>query len=121
MKQVESHNEQTKSEVTVTKNIVYVQEDNIAKTEARKKGQDYLIDHLTEQKKKLNEQIIIIDAQLLAQKDETKAARDILKEAYVEMENIIASKKNLLDRWQKSLLEMQRRDKALQVAREALK
>jgi len=120
LKQIETYNEQMKSEIAVTRRTTYRAEENIGLQEKAKKKQDLLIDHLTEQKKKLNEQIVIIEAQYLAQTDETKAAKDILKEAFGEMENIIASKKNLLDRWQKSLLEMQRRDKALQVAREAL-
>jgi len=37
------------------------------------------------------------------------------------MEKIIASKKSLLERWQKSLFNMQRRDNALQAIKEALK
>jgi len=119
--QIEEYNNQMKSEIAVTRRTTYRAEENIGNQEKLKKKQDFLIDHLTEQKKKLNEQIIILEAQYLAQKDETKAARDILREAFTEMENIVVSKKNLLDRWQKSLLEMQRRDKALQVAREALK
>jgi len=119
--QIEEYNTQMKSEIAVTRRTTYRAEENIGNQEKLKKKQDFLIDHLTEQKKKFNEQIIILEAQYLAQKDETKAARDILREAFSEMDNIIASKKNLLDRWQKSLLEMQRRDKALQVAREALK
>jgi len=121
LKQIEDYNSQMKSEIAVTRRTTYRAEENISHQEKVKKKQDLLIDHLTEQKKKLNEELVIVEAQLLAQKDETKAAQDILKEAFVEMESIIESKRNLLDRWQKSLLEMQRRDKALQVAREALK
>ena len=37
----------------------------------------------------------------------------MLKEAHVEMNKIINSKKNLLERWQKSLVTMQRMDNAL--------
>ena len=121
LKEIETYNSQMKSEIAVTRRTTYRAEENIGLQEKNKKEQDFLIDTLTEQKKKLNEQIIILNAQLLAQKEESKAARDILQEAHVEMENITVSKRNLLDRWQKSLLEMQRRDKALQVAREALK
>lgn len=121
LKEIETYNQQMKSEIAVTRRTTYRAEENIGLQEKNKKEQDFLIDNLTEQKKKINEQIIILEAQLLAQKDESKAARDILKEAQIEMENITVSKRNLLDRWQKSLLEMQRRDKALQVAREALK
>ena len=109
------------SEIEVTRRTTYRAEENISLLEKNKKKQDYLIDSMNEEIKRLNEQKVIIEAQLIAQKEETKNAQQILKEAYIEMENIIASKKNLLERWQKCLLEMQRRDKALQVIRDALK
>jgi len=44
-----------------------------------------------------------------------------LKEAHLEMSKIVASKKNLLERWQKSLMTMQKMDNALQAIKEALK
>ena len=37
------------------------------------------------------------------------------------MEKVIASKKSLLDRWQKSLIMMQKRDATVQTLRERLK
>jgi hypothetical protein len=36
------------------------------------------------------------------------------------MEKVVASKKSLLERWQKSILQMQKRDSAVQTARERL-
>jgi hypothetical protein len=42
------------------------------------------------------------------------AAQQTLKEAGIEMDKIQASKKTLLEDWQKALQGMQRRDKALQ-------
>jgi chromosome segregation ATPase len=120
LKELDEYIEKMKSEISVTRRTTYRAEENIANQEKSKKHQDFLIDHLNEQLKKFKEQKVILEAQLIAQKDETKSARDILREAQVEMENIQASKKNVLERWQKALLEMQRRDKALQVAREAL-
>jgi hypothetical protein len=44
-----------------------------------------------------------------------------LKEAAIEIEKIIMSKKTLLEDWQKSLFGMQQRDKALQAIRELIK
>jgi hypothetical protein len=44
-----------------------------------------------------------------------------MKEAHLEMQKIISSKKNLLERWQKSLVTMQRMDNALQAIKDALK
>ena len=120
LKQIEDYNTDVKSQIQVTRRTTYRAEENIMNLEKQKKKQDFLIDHMNEEIKKLNEQKIIIEAQLISQREETRAAQQILKEAYVEMENIVASKKNLLERWQKCLLEMQRRDHALQVIRDAL-
>lgn len=44
-----------------------------------------------------------------------------MKDAQQEMEKIIASKKNLLERWHKSIVRMQRMDNALQAIKEAYK
>ena len=37
------------------------------------------------------------------------------------MDKVTASKKNLLERWQKSIMFMQKKDSALQIARDTLK
>jgi chromosome segregation ATPase len=63
----------------------------------------------------------LYQAQLISQKEETAAARNTLKEAAIEIEKIIMSKKTLLDDWQKSLFGMQQRDKALQAIKELIK
>ena len=44
----------------------------------------------------------------------------MLSEAQSEMEKVVASKKSLLERWQKSIMMMQKRDSAVQTARERL-
>lgn len=76
---------------------------------------------MNEQIKKLNEQKALYTAQLTAQQEETLAAQQTLKEAAIEMDKIQASKKTLLEDWQKALQGMQRRDKALQAIKEAIK
>lgn len=68
---------------------------------------------MNEEIKRQTEQKTILTAQLISQKEETEQAKQILKEAHLEMQKIIASKKNLLERWQKSLMTMQRMDNAL--------
>jgi coiled-coil domain-containing protein 40 len=80
-----------------------------------------LIDSMNEEIKRLNEQKTLYQAQLISQKEETAAARNTLKEAAIEIEKIIMSKKTLLDDWQKSLFGMQQRDKALQAIKELIK
>jgi len=43
-----------------------------------------------------------------------------LKEAALEIERIIMSKKTLMNDWQKSIFEMERRDKALQAIKDLI-
>ncbi len=76
---------------------------------------------MNEEIKRLNEQKTLYQAQQISQKEETAAARNTLKEASIEIEKIIMSKKTLLEDWQKSLFGMQQRDKALQAIKELIK
>lgn len=110
-----------KSEIAVTRRTTYRAEEAVTKLEKDKKDQDKLIDHMNEQIKKLNEQKALYTAQLTAQQEETLAAQQTLKEAAIEMDKIQASKKTLLEDWQKALQGMQRRDKALQAISDAIK
>ncbi len=121
LKQIAGYNVQMKSEIDVTRRTTYRAEENVVNLEKMKKKQDFLIDMMNEEIKRLTEQKTILTAQLISQKEETEQAKQILKEAHLEMQKIIASKKNLLERWQKALFNMHRRDNALQAIKEALK
>jgi len=48
--------------------------------------QDLLVDRLVEQVDRLREEIAMYEAQLSAQSDETKAAKEALTEAYMEID-----------------------------------
>ncbi|KAL4455762.1 hypothetical protein ABPG74_003172 [Tetrahymena malaccensis] len=119
--QINEFNQQMKGQIINTKTNTYRAEENVVNLEAQKKKQDLLIDTMNEEIKRQTEQKTILTAQLISQKEETEQAKQILKEAHLEMQKIIASKKNLLERWQKSLMTMQRMDNALQAIKEALK
>lgn len=121
LKQIANYNVQMKSEIDVTRQTTYRAEENVMNLEKMKKKQDFLIDMMNEEIKRLTEQKTILTAQLISQKEETEQAKQILKDAHLEMQKIIASKKNLLERWQKALFNMHRRDNALQAIKEALK
>ena len=109
-----------KSEIAVTRRTTYRAEENVTNLEKAKKGQDLLIDNMNEEIKRLNEQKTLYQAQLISQKEETAAARNTLKEAALEIERIIMSKKTLMNDWQKSIFEMERRDKALQAIKDLI-
>ena len=66
---------------------------------------------MNEEIKRLNEQKTLYQAQLISQKEETAAARNTLKEAAIEIERIVMSKKTLLEDWKKSIFGMVERDK----------
>mmetsp|Transcript_3849 Transcript_3849/g.4213 ORF Transcript_3849/g.4213 Transcript_3849/m.4213 type:complete len:890 (+) Transcript_3849:56-2725(+) len=120
LKQVQQYNQQMRDEIQVTRGTTYRAEENVSQIEKDKRKQDLLIDSINEQIKSLNERKALYQAQITSQREETEAATQTLKEAAEEMEKIQQSKKTLLDDWQKSLLGMQRRDKALQAIREEL-
>ena len=110
-----------KSEIAVTRRTTYRVEENVVNLEKSKKKQDLLIDNMNEEIKRLNEQKTLYQAQLISQKEETAAAKNTLKEAAIEIERIVLSKKMLLEDWQKSIFGMQQRDNALQQIKELIK
>lgn len=118
LKYVETYNTQMESEIKVTSTTGHVVEKKIRENEQKKLKQDYFIDYLEDQIKTLTEKQILYQAQLKSQKEETAEARHNLSEAHVEIENILERKRNLLKDWDKSLISMKTRDKALQVVRE---
>ena len=75
---------------------------------------------MNEESKRLEEQKNVLTAQIISQKEETQEARKMLREAEAEMEKVVASKKGLLERWQKSISMMQKRDSAVQTVTERL-
>ncbi len=118
LKYVESYNNQVASEIKVTKTTTQVVEKKIQSNEGDKKEQDFLIDYIDEQVKILTEKKLLYEAQLKSQQNETADARLNLRDAQREIENILERKRNLMKDWDKSLISMKTRDKALQVVRD---
>ena len=119
LRQVEQYNEEMKSEIAVTRRATYKAEENVAGMEKGKQRQDVYIDALNEQTKGLHEQLALYEAQLVSQRQETKAAFETLTDAAKEMEAINFEKKQLMQQWKSSLIGMQRRDEALQATHDA--
>ena len=118
LKYIENYNTQVESEIKVTSTTGHVVEKKIKEAEREKNKQDFFIDYLSQQIKNLTEKKLLYEAQLKSQKEETKEARENLSEAQSEIENILERKRNLLKDWDKSLISMKTRDKALQVVRD---
>merc|ERR1719198_1447812 len=74
LRQVEEYNEQMKAEIQVTRRATYKAEDHIKTVEKAKVKQDHLIDQMNEDVKRMTEQKALLEAQLVAQKQETEAA-----------------------------------------------
>lgn len=118
---MKDHNQELKNELKLTQRTTHRTEENIMDLEKEKKEQDFLIDQMNEEIKRLSEQIKILDAQTIAQKRQTEEANIILNEATIEMDKILKSKKNLLDHYKKALFEIQDKDKNLQKLKDTLK
>ena len=76
---------------------------------------------VSHQADKLKEEIAMYDAQLSAQGEETKEAKDALMEAHMEIDAINMEKKQLFQQWNSSLIGMRRRDEAHSAMNEALR
>eukprot|EP00927_Polykrikos_kofoidii_P077527 TRINITY_DN74464_c0_g1_i1.p1 TRINITY_DN74464_c0_g1~~TRINITY_DN74464_c0_g1_i1.p1 ORF type:complete len:891 (-),score=278.40 TRINITY_DN74464_c0_g1_i1:224-2896(-) len=120
LRQVEEYCEEMKAEIHVSRRAAYKAEDHIKSIEGAKSKQDLLIDRMNEDIKRMTEQKALLDAQLIAQKQETEAALATLRDASKEMEAIEFEKKQLMQQWRSSLVGIQRRDEALQNVQQAL-
>ncbi|KND03997.1 uncharacterized protein SPPG_01445 [Spizellomyces punctatus DAOM BR117] len=114
IKQVDLYNEELRSKILVAKRTTMKAEEDLIKQEQDKKRQDYFVDHLTDQLRKLQERRALYETQLLAQQKETKAAMETLQDAATEMEAIQFEKRQLLHQWKSSLIGLQKREEVLQ-------
>lgn len=121
LKYVEQYNQEVESQIQVTNRNAQVVEKKIVENESDKKKQDFLIDYLEEQIKNLHEKKLLFEAQLTSQAAETKEAKENLVEAQEEIRNIIEKKKIVLKDWNKAVISMKTKDKALQIVRDKIK
>ena len=121
LKYVEQYNNEVNSQIEVTNRNAQVVEKKIISNETEKKKQDFLIDSLEEQIKNLHERKLLFEAQLKSQEAQTKEARENLSEAQEEIRNILEKKKAILDNWNKAVISMKAKDKAMQAVLEDIK
>ncbi|XP_040438119.1 coiled-coil domain-containing protein 40 isoform X1 [Falco naumanni] len=88
--------------------------------EVEKKKQDLLLDHLTRKACELQEQIVLFEAQFVAQAEDTKVIRQVVNEAHMEAQAINMEKKRLMNQWNSSLAGMKQRDEAYVATQELL-
>ncbi|RXM36442.1 Coiled-coil domain-containing protein 40 [Acipenser ruthenus] len=117
----ENVNEDVRSDISLMKHATQKAETEKAQVEDQKMKQDLFVDRLTKEVDKLREMIAIYEVQTVAQAEETKAAKEALSEAHMEIEAIAIEKKQLFQQWNSSLIGMRRRDEAYTAMQEALR
>jgi len=113
IRQFELYREELQARISLTKRVTLKTEEDIGKTETDKRRQDFYIDQLNEQLRRLREQFALYEYQLKNQQKESQAAHSTLQDATTEMEAITFEKKQLLNQWKSSLIALQRRDDTL--------
>jgi len=106
--------EEEKGKVAVERRATYKAESEVIAAEKRKADQDETIDDLSERVKRLGEQLAVLEAQVAAQRRDAAAAEETLREASGESEEIEAEKRQLMSQWRSLLVELGRRDRALE-------
>lgn len=120
LRQIDLYSEDLRGQISIAKRTTLKAEEDIRKQEIEKKRQDYFIDNLTEQLRKLQERRAIYDVQIEAQRKETSAANATLQEAYTEMEALHFEKRQLLHQWKTSLFGLQKRSDVMQKVEESI-
>ncbi|MBN3310411.1 CCD40 protein, partial [Amia calva] len=101
-----------RSDLTLLQNTTRKARSEKTQAEEHKHKQDLLVERLTVRAERLAEQISVYQVQAAAQAQETRAARDTLSEAQMEIEALAMERKQLLQQWDSSLIGMRRRDEA---------
>uniref|UniRef100_A0A8C2FQT9 Coiled-coil domain containing 40 n=1 Tax=Cyprinus carpio TaxID=7962 RepID=A0A8C2FQT9_CYPCA len=89
--------------------------------EENKHQQDLYVERLIKHVEKLSEQISLYEVQIIAQTEQTKAAKEALSEAQLELDSVVIERRQLLQQWNSSLLMMRRRDETYTAMQEELR
>ncbi|OHS98980.1 hypothetical protein TRFO_34624 [Tritrichomonas foetus] len=111
---LEQKNQEIINQKQVAQRETYKSEQSATETEVAKQEQDLYIDRLTNQIQDVTSQLGIIETQILAQRGETKTARDALLQATLEMEKINFERNHLIQDWNSALLSVKQRSITLQ-------
>ncbi|XP_037666480.1 coiled-coil domain-containing protein 40 [Choloepus didactylus] len=109
-----------RDDICVMKQVVKKAEAERVRAVVEKQQQDLHVDQLTVRAQQLQEHIALLQAQCLAQAEDTRCLRKAVSEACMEIEAIGMEKKRVLQQWAGSLLGMRHRDEAYRTTQEAL-
>ncbi|NXP49452.1 CCD40 protein, partial [Heliornis fulica] len=117
---VQNMNQDMRHNILLMKQSTKKAEAEKLQAEVEKKKQDLLVDRLTRKAYELQEQIALLEAQCVAQAEDTKVTRQAVNEAYMEVQAINMEKKQLMNYWNSSLAGMKQRDEAYITTQELL-
>ncbi|XP_057311737.1 coiled-coil domain-containing protein 40-like [Hydractinia symbiolongicarpus] len=117
---VESAKDDVRSDISILKRAAEKAGTEVIKAQREKQKQDLLVNKLVSAVDHLRGDIAMYDAQIQAQREETKAATRTLTDATTELEAIDLEKKQLLQQWNNSLIGMKRRDESYGAMQEAV-
>ncbi|KFO35682.1 Coiled-coil domain-containing protein 40 [Fukomys damarensis] len=110
-----------RDDICVMKQVVKKAEVERTRAEVEKKKQDLYVDQLTTRAHQLEENISLLEAQYIAQAEDTRLLRKVVSEASTEIDAINLEKKCILQQWATSLVGMKHRDEAHRAILEALR
>ncbi|XP_010887627.2 coiled-coil domain-containing protein 40 [Esox lucius] len=114
-------NADLRSDITAIRNASRKADSEKSQAENQKHKQDLYVERLTKHMERLKEQIALYEVQTAAQSAETRAAREALCEAEINMDSLLRERKQLMQEWNSSLLGMRRRDEAYTAMQESLR
>ncbi|ETO15916.1 hypothetical protein RFI_21448, partial [Reticulomyxa filosa] len=117
---IQQYGQDMKREISVQRRLAYATEELMQEMEGEKQKQDLLIDHLNKQIYDVQTQDEIYNGQLIAQQEETITAKEILHAALCEMDRIKEEKREYLGRWKACMVEIGKRDEAIQQAKKVV-
>lgn len=120
LKEIESYNEELKSDIKVKRRVTYKVEENIVEGEHLKNRQDVLINSLYEEEKRIREQLSVIEERKQSQAEQASAARGMLLKGQEEIEKVHASKKTLLAHLHRTTMELEEKHSVLESMTEEL-
>lgn len=121
LRQVKKYDDEMKSEIAVSKRAARKVDEDTKNLEKSKLSQDFYIDGLNEQIRRIEDDVSLSEAQLKVQLGQTNEAKEMLLETVEELDRIAFEKKQLVLQWKSSLVALARRDEALSVAKGVLK
>ncbi|KAL7486872.1 hypothetical protein ACHAW6_012466, partial [Cyclotella cf. meneghiniana] len=121
LRQAKKYNDSMKSEVAATRTIANKTGEDFKDKAKDKLAQDKYIDSLNSQVTRLEDEIALIEAQLVTQKEQSADANVMIRETSVSLEKLASERRRLVQQWNLSVVALGRRDQALSAATNALR